>query len=421
MVRAAGAAQRRLADRTARPAGASHVTWVQWLAAIRGGDKRTLEHALDALRREAPTFLQGEPELEGTWRWLRSRPGAAVVAVLGDEREMLAAVLTHDGHDRVLIARLEAGAPPCDEATVARGLTTAGPTDEYRVLLEWARRRVIGPLRGLLTTNPSQLLWVPTGALRVLAPLDLWPSVPVTCAVRLDLETRPSPARPRRTLLAVADPGPGTQQSIPNSIEMGALLARMAQELGPLRVRMSRGAAFGQALGIPCPELVEGPASPEDILRELAEADVAMLLCHGEVDGPRQAQLLLVDGKGALVPLGMERLAEDPRRVAGATVVLLSCQTGRVGDWIHQAAGLAGALLAGGARSVIAPLWPVLLDPALAVGHAVLRTLASGEPLSVELVRLQAPESGPALGRRSSVQRGQEQAWSIRAFVQWMG
>ncbi|MCP3137620.1 CHAT domain-containing protein [Pyxidicoccus xibeiensis] len=421
MVRAVGSAQRRLAGRTARPVGASHHSWVEWLAAIRSGDRRTIERALDVLRREAPAFLRGEPELEGTWSWLRSRPGAAVVAVLGSERDMLAAVLTHDGHKRVLIARLDAGAPPYDEATVARGLTAGGPSEEYHTLLEWARRHIAGPLQGLLSRNPSQLLWVPTGALRVLAPADLWPTVPVTCAVRLDLETRPAPSRPRRTLLAVADPGPGTPRSIPNSIEMGALLARMAQDLGPLRVRMSRGAACGQALGIPCPALVEGPASPDDILREFAEVDVAMLLCHGEVDGPRQARLLLVDGTGALVPLGMERLAEDPRRVAGTTVILLSCQTGRVGDWIHQAAGLAGALLAGGARNVIAPLWPVLLDPALAVGNAVLRTLASGAQLSVELGRLQAPESGPALGRRSKAQREQEQAWSIRAFVHWMG
>ncbi|WP_426730666.1 hypothetical protein [Myxococcus faecalis] len=421
MVRAAGAAQRRLAGRTARPAGASHATWVEWLAAIRSGEGKRIERVLDTLRHDAPTFLRGEPDIEGTWSWLRSRPGAAAVAVMGGSQGLLAAILTHDGQNRVLVARLEVGKPPCDEATVARSLTADGPSEEYRSLLEWARRHVVGPLEGLLPPNPSQLLWVPTGALRALAPSDLWPSIPVTCAVRLDLETRPAPARPRRTLLAVADPGPRTQLSIPNSIEMGALLARMAQELGPLRVRMSRGAAYGHALGIPCPELVEGPASPDDILRELAEADVAMLLCHGEVDGPRQARLLLVDGTGALVPLGMERLAEDPRRVAGATVVLLSCQTGRVGDWIHQAAGLAGALLAGGARSVIAPLWPVLLEPALAVGNAVLRTLASGEQLPVELGRLQAPETGPTLGRQSRAQREQEQAWSIRAFVHWMG
>jgi hypothetical protein len=421
VVRAAGAAQRRLAGRTARPAGASHATWVEWLAAIRSGDGKTIERVLDGLRRDAPTFLRGEPDLEGTWNWLRSRPGAAAVAVMEGTQGWLAAILTHDGQNRILVSRLEVGTPPCDEATVARSLTADGPSEEYRSLLEWARRHIVGPLEGLLPRNLSQLLWVPTGDLRVLAPADLWPSAPATCAVRLDLETRSPPARPRRTLLAVADPGPGTPLSIPSSIEMGALLARMAQELGPLRVRMSRGAACGQSLGIPCPDLVEGPASPEDILRELAEVDLAMLLCHGEVEGPRQARLLLVDGTGTLVPLGMERLAEDPRRVAGTTVVLLSCQTGRVGDWIHQAAGLAGALLAGGARSVIAPLWPVLLDPALAVGNAVLRTLASQEDMSVALQQLQAPESGPALGRRSRAQREQEQAWSLRAFVHWAG
>ncbi|WP_309895694.1 CHAT domain-containing protein [Archangium sp.] len=421
MVRAAGAAQRRLAGRTARPAGASHATWVEWLAAIRSGEEKRIERVLDDLRRDAPTFLRGEPDLEGTWNWLRSRPGAIAVAVMGGSQGLLAAILTHDGQNRVLVARLEAGSPPCDESTVARSLTADGPTEEYRSLLEWARRHIVGPLDGLLPRNPSRLLWVPTGALRVLAPADLWPSVPVTCAVRLDLETRSPPARPRRTLLAVADPGPGTPLSIPSSIEMGALLARMAQDLGPLRVRMSRGAACGQSLGIPCPELVDGPASPEDILRELAEVDLAMLLCHGEVEGPRQARLLLVDGTGTLVPLGMERLAEDPRRVAGTTVVLLSCQTGRVGDWIHQAAGLAGALLAGGARSVIAPLWPVLLEPALAVGNAVLRTLASREDMSVVLWRLTAPESGPALGGPARVRHQQETAWSLRAFVRWMG
>ena len=421
MVRAAGAAQRRLAGRTARPAGASHATWVEWLAAIRSGEGKRIERVLDTLRHDAPTFLRGEPELEGTWSWLRSRPGAAAVAVMEGSQGLLAAILTHDGQNRVLVARLEVGNPPCDEATVARSLTADGPSEEYRSLLEWARRYIVGPLQGLLPQHPTQLLWVPTGGLRLLAPGDLWPSVPVTCAVRLDLETRAPPARPRRTLLAVADPGPGTQLSIPNSIEMGALLARMAQDLGPLRVRMSRGAASGQSLGIPCPDLVDGPASPEDILRELAEVDLALLLCHGEVEGPRQARLLLVDGTGTLVPLSMERLAEDPRRVAGTTVVLLSCQTGRVGDWIHQAAGLAGALLAGGARSVLAPLWPVLLDPALAVGNAVLRTLASREDMSVALQQLQAPESGPALGRRSRAQREQEQAWSLRAFVHWAG
>jgi hypothetical protein len=107
--------------------------------------------------------------------------------------------------------------------------------------------------------------------------------------------------------------------------------------------------------------------------------------------------------------------------VAGITIVLLSCETGRVGDWLHRAAGLAGVLLASGARNVIAPLWPVLLDPAWKVGNAVLQALASQGELSEALKHLHAPESGPALGRRVPAQGSQEQAWSLRAFVRWVG
>ena len=342
------------------------------------------------------------------------------MAVIGGARGTLAAVLTQGEQRHVRIAALEVQAPPHEEEAVARGLSERGPGAEYLALLEWTRRGVLAPLERLLSRTPSHLLWVPTGVLRLLAPADLWPSVPVTCAVRLDLETRAPPPRPRRTLLAVADPGPGSRQSIPGSIEMGASLARTALEGGPLRVRMSRGATWGQKLAIPCPELVEGAASPDGLLLELAGVDVAVLLCHGEVDGPREARLLLMDDSGTVAPLSMQRLAEDPHLVAGTSIVLLSCETGRVGDWLHRAAGLAGSLLAGGARSVIAPLWPVLLEPAWAVGHSVLEALHHQGDLSEALLRLNASETGPTLGR-SARGEGSPQAWSLKAFVRWVG
>lgn len=421
VTRAVGAAQRRLAGRTARPESVPHKKWVDWLSAIRSGDTRRIERTLDAMRRDAPLFLRGEPDLTGTWRWLETRPGAVAVTVLTGQHGTMAAILTHDTKPRALIVGLETSPPPYDEDTVARSLTTSGPSQEYAAVLAWARREILPPLQGLLPSNPSRILWVPTGDLRVLAPADLWPGVPVTCAARLDLETRSLPERPRRTLLAVADPGPDTKLSIPGSIEMGAQLARQAEGVGLLRVRMSRGKAWGQALGVDCPGLVDGPATPEDILRELAEVDLALLLCHGKVEGPQSAQLFLVNGAGATVPLELEQLAADPQRVAGATIVLLSCETGRVGDWLHQAAGLAGALLACGARSVIAPLWDVLLGPARVVGEAMLRALADREDVSMALHRLHSPEEGVPLGLVNPAQKEREKAWSLKAFVHWAG
>jgi hypothetical protein len=425
MVRATGAAQRRLAGRMARPEGVPYPTWGAWLAAVRTGDARTIGRALDAIRQGSSSFLRGEPELEGTWRWLRERPGSAALAVMETSRGLLAALLEHDGKPRVLVAELEVPPPPCDEAAVSRSVTADGPGEEYRALQAWAETGIVTPLRRLLSRSPSQLLWIPTGALRMLAPGDLWPSVPVTCAARMDLETRPSPERPRSTFLAVADPGLGAQAprgELPGAIQAGAQLARLLPEaMRPLRVRMSRGAVWGKALGISCPELVEGPASPEDVLREMADADVVVLLCHGEVDGPRQARLMLLDGSGTLVALDMEHVAADPKRVAGATVILLSCETGRVGDWLHQAAGLSGALLACGARNVVAPLWPVRMDPAIAVGETVLAALVAHEDVSVALRRLSTPEGGATLGRVDPRQLARERTWSVKAFVQWTG
>ncbi|WP_204484978.1 CHAT domain-containing protein [Archangium primigenium] len=422
VVRAVGSAQRRLAGRTARPEGAPHDLWVAWLEAIRSGEERRIQRALEGLRTRVPRFLRGEPDLEGTWAWLHAHPGAAALAVVQGARGVLAAVLVPGEPRQVMLAVLPVEAPPHDEAQVARGLSHLGPGPEYSAVLDWARRGVLAALTRLLPTSLAHLLWIPSGVLRTLAPADLWPAVPVTCAVRLDLETRAPPPRPRRTLLAVADPGENTPAlALPHSVELMVLLARTAQETSDLRVRMSRGPRWGQALDGTCPGLVEGPASPDAILHDMAEVDVAVLLCHGEVDGPRDARLMLVDDTGAVAPLSMSRLAEQPQRVAGASIVLLSCETGRVGDWLHQAAGLAGALLAGGARSVIAPLWPVLLGPAWEVGRSVLAVLHQRGDPSEALRGIQAPEQGPALGRSAGGEQARQRDWSLKGFIHWRG
>ncbi|MFL5346644.1 MAG: CHAT domain-containing protein [Hyalangium sp.] len=422
MARTLGAAQRRLAGRTAQPDTVSRETWVEWLSVIQAGDARDIARVLDRIRQSENSFLRGEPDLTQTWNWLQTRPGSVAVAVLETPMGLLAAILEHSGRRTVHIAALEVEAPPLDEPSVAAGLDASGGSAAYGALLSWAKECVTLPLQRQFSQPPTQILWVPTGVLRMLAPADVWPSSPVTCAVRLDLETRAHPARPRRTLVAVADPGLGCDeaQEIPDAIPAGVRLARLAEQVGPVRVRMSQGRAFGESLEGECPGLERGPASPDDVLRELPEVDVALFLCHGEVSSPHEARLLLLDESGKIAALDMERMAQDPRRLAGMLVVLLSCQTGRVGDWLHRAAGLSGALLACGARSVVAPLWPVRTGPAVAVGEAVLSALSTHADLSVALHQLRAPERGSVLGGpMGAAQREFEQSWSLKAFVHW--
>ncbi|WP_442929814.1 CHAT domain-containing protein [Myxococcus sp. NMCA1] len=141
-----------------------------------------------------------------------------------------------------------------------------------------------------------------------------------------------------------------------------------------------------------------------------------MFLCHGGVAGPRKATLQFLNEVGSDSELALEQVGADPRRIAGASIVLLSCETGRVGDWIHRAAGLAGAFLASGARQIIAPLWAVPLGGALLVGRAVLEALTQGGDPSLALHALQRQQSqgGGATSRHFG------RAWALKAFVHWV-
>ncbi|HYO67237.1 MAG TPA: hypothetical protein VEU33_14270, partial [Archangium sp.] len=68
-----------------------------------------------------------------------------------------------------------------------------------------------------------------------------------------------------------------------------------------------------------------------------------------------------------------------------------------------------------------APLWPVRMEPAIAVGEAVLAALAAREDVPVALRRLSPREGGATLGRVDPRQLARERAWSVKAFVQWTG
>lgn len=424
VARAAGAAQRRMTTRLVRPEGVPAELWMRWRRALAEDDRVALEQVVPALRAQVPCGLSGQPDLTATETWIEAAPGRALLAVIETTVGLLALIWEHGRGPRVALLALEETCP-VDPAAMEEALSSDGEPKSYASFLAWTQRQVVRPLRGLLHETPDQLVWLAPGPLRLLAPADLWPGVAVSCSTRLDLGARLPTPRPRRALIAVADPG--AQSSVPaplpGAVQAGARLARALAPDRALRVRLGSGAETGAACRAPCPGLVEGAPSPVAVLRELADVDVAVFLCHGEVDSADDARLVLLGDDGRPAPLEIGQLASDPHRLAGLTVLLLACEAGRVGGMTHRAGGLAGAFLCAGAREVVAPLWPVRLEPAVAVGEAVLRALDVGQDIASALRALHgAEEQGPTLGeRRSRAERAAERRWSLRAFVRWVG
>jgi hypothetical protein len=176
-------------------------------------------------------------------------------------------------------------------------------------------------------------------------------------------------------------------------------------------VRLGRGPVYGRSLGIACNGLIDAPPEPDGVLEDLIEYKRVVILCHGGTDGIDDAALQLLDVHGRPAKLDLRRIAEDPRSFAGATVLLLACETGRSGAALHRAGGFPGVLLACGARQVIAPMWPVFSDVAAALGQEVLRPLGGGlDPCRV-LAEMVERMRGEASNRR--------RFHSLRAFVVW--
>jgi tetratricopeptide (TPR) repeat protein len=381
--RAAGSAQRRLAARMHRPEQVPHATWSAWLTAVRGRDTCGVAQALEQIQTHAPGFLGGEPARAGLEAWLRDRPSAAAIAVLTTSRGLLAAILEWRSGLRVQVVRLAAPPPPCDEDTLTRSVELREYSELYRSVGAWAEQHVVGPLQRLVADGLRHLLWLPDGPVRMLSPRHLWPGVAVSLAIDLCVRAW-SPPLATRTAILVADPDvPGV--AIPEVVARTAELARLAASVGPHRVRLSRGERWGERLGVDLPGLVNGPASAEGLLLEIAEAEQVLLMCHGRATSPEDAELQMITADGEPEVVSIATIAADPRRIPGQTYILLSCETGRTGATLDRAGGVAGALLACGARQVLAPLWPVLSSVAYDVGAAALRAIAAGEDLATTL------------------------------------
>lgn len=306
---------------------------------------------------------------------------------------------------------------------------TAGPT-AHESLATWVREHVAAPVTRFLERVPSELVWVPGPGLRSVSPAAAWPGVSVAAAASPDLPGFSGrPRRRRSTLVVMADPG---SEGAGRVAALGSIaenvvdsIARVAADRGRVRRLASVGKRYGRALLGVDSNVRDTPASASDLLAEAVEHDVVVILAHGEMSSAEAAWLWCIDRNGALEKLDVAVLANNPESVTGATVVLLSCETGRVGRSLVRPGGIAGTLIAAGARYVVAPLWPVDLDTAGRVGRAVAEGLADGLEPWVALARVQhdVGDGAVLLGRPSPSPAEQKAVRELRrlAFVTWMG
>ncbi|MCB9793191.1 MAG: CHAT domain-containing protein [Alphaproteobacteria bacterium] len=420
--------RRPLRARLRRPMGASVQDWMAWLRALRSGDADAVARELERLHTHAPEFLQDPDPLAPTWRWLKGRPGAVAVFVLTAEPVSLALLLRVDerGHERVQALGFQVPPMPVQADHLAWAMSQLAERPEQATQLHelatgWARRHVVGPILRFLGAPPAALLWCPGPGLRALAPRALWGELPVVTSTSLALpDLEGAPQRPASTLFVLADPGEGPMGLRGQGQAAIEALGRRAAARGHVEVLASVGAAsaalqVGQTIG---------HATPEALLENARDHDVIVVLAHGEAPTPAEAALLLLDESGQLQRLGVAELSARPEALTGATVLLLACESGRVGAALSAPGGIAGALIAAGARRVVAPLWPVQLSVARAVAEQVLEGLAQG--LSPEEVLVgdasDALPSGPSLGPAPSLaDQRSSRGLQRQAFVTWVG
>lgn len=435
-VRAQQPARRPLQARLSRPQAVSASTWDTWRTAVSSCDQRRMADALDRVREAAPAFLAEEHANDVTWRWLEARPGSVAVALVLAEPVSLALLMQTDdaGERKTWVLGLELEPPPLPLDTLAglmRGaVPDAGAHAVLDELAQWVRRGAVEPIERFLGAPPSAVLWSPGPGLRLVAPSAVWRSVPVVGATSLVLpDLTAAPSRRPSSLVVLADPGAETPDPRLDLRGQGVLtleaLERAAARRGPVRLLGSVGERFGRALLGERSVVRDTPASARDVLLEAAEHETVVLVAHGEVETPEDAAVLCLDASGNIDRLDVATLGLSPDAFAGTTVLLLSCEGGRMGDSLVDPGGLAGTLLAAGAACVVAPLWPVRLDAAKQVGRAVLDGMASGDEPWTVLARLQVHAHGdsPTLGRPapSLSERRAEQALQRLAFVAWVG
>ncbi|HWO24383.1 MAG TPA: hypothetical protein VNO30_36815 [Kofleriaceae bacterium] len=434
--RAQEPARRPLRARLARPPAVSARLWEEWVSALADRDGHRITDALDRVRAAEPRFPDDPAADEPTWRWLLAHPDSAAISLVLTEPKALAVIMQIDPSAlrRTWVLGLDLPPPPlaCDAlANLVSGKVPGQEADRaIESLAGWLRQHVVAPLERFLGRAPAAVLWCPDPRLRQIAPGAIWPGLPVATTASLALPNLgASPSRRRSTLIVLADPGdqapePGLDLH-GHGLPALESLARVAAELGTVRLLGSVGRSSGRTLLGNRTEVRNTPASAENLLAEAGEHDVIVVLAHGRVDAIEDAALLCLDEDGELERLDVTTLARRPDRFAGATVLLLSCETGRTSDSLAEPGGVAGTLVSAGARHVIAPLWPVQLDVAVQVGEAVLRgTQRGAAPWEVlAALRVDSANDAPTLGGPPPPRatRRTERRLQGLAFVTWVG
>lgn len=320
--------------------------------------------------------------------------GVSLVSLVVALDEVYAVVLSGEG---ALLCSVGPLAPiEAAAATVARdGGAAALAPPQMAPILDAALRQsaaaldalVVAPLAGAwaggggVVIVPSQALaTVPWGGLPSLAgvPLTIARSVTSWVAGRGDSPERSGAATMRVKPAAVtgrvrvaALGGPGLRHTVDELTGIGSAWRHADASGGGGRAAAPAGAPLG---GGRCHLEVATTATSAEVVEALRSATVVHLAAHGhhEEQNPLFSSLRLSDG-----PVFAHEL---PRPIAAEHVVLSACDVGRsrmrVGD---EPLGLTAALLALGARSVVAAVAPVPDEAAAAAMVAYHARLAAGQ------------------------------------------
>jgi hypothetical protein len=321
--------------------------------------------------------------------WLRSVQGVAQGSALAHARlndpdtarqvlergrlQLLADRLPVDVHDapedrdrlpRVYVAVTEAGGMALLDSSVRQldDLTTSGV--EARVaslraayerrardplgwrrtfdsVVAWTRDEVVEPMRGQCRGRSGPLEVIATGLLAALPLIAAWEIAAsaddpaLVLAVGGAKRARRPMAESRPELLAVADPLPTTRAPLPN---------------GRVEVRAAASRVVVSTV------LTGRRATPRRVLTSLRTATLAHLVCHGTADREEPLNSRLHLGSGDITVddlLHTDFAALD-------LVVLSACDSAVIGDPTpDESIGFPAALLAAGARGVIAASWAV--------------------------------------------------------------